>query len=84
MDNETWLTAQECYDYGLCDKVEENKNVAAKYDLNTLGNYKNTPVSYVLTQAKVNEKVNDTIENKEPKFDIEAEKRAILEDLDLI
>lgn len=84
MDNETWLTAQECYDYGLCDQLGENKNVAAKYDLNTLGNYKNTPVSYVLTQAKVNEKVNDTIENKEPKFNIEAEKRAILEDLDLI
>ena len=41
-------------------------------------------MSYVLTQAKVNEKVNDTIENKEPKFNIEAEKRAILEDLDLI
>ena len=84
MDNETWLTAQECYDYGLCDQVGENKNVAAKYDLNTLGNYKNTPVSYVLTQAKVNEKVKDTVENTNSGVNLEDEKRAILEDLELI
>ncbi len=25
MDNETWLTAQECYDYGLCDELVEEK-----------------------------------------------------------
>lgn len=80
MDNETWLTAQECYDYGLCDQVGEDKSVAAKFDLNTLSNYRNTPVNYVLRQAKANE----TAENKEPRVNIEDEKRAILEDLELI
>lgn len=84
MDNETWLTAQECYNYGLCDQVGEDKNVVAKYDLNTLGNYKNTPVSYVLAQAKVNEKVKDIIENTNSGVSLEDEKRAILEDLELI
>lgn len=83
MDNETWLTAQECYNYGLCDVVGEEKSVAAKFDLNKLSNYKNTPINYVLTQAKVIEtpKIDDGTEliNK-----LEQEKKAILEDLDLI
>lgn len=84
MDNETWLTAQECYYYGLCDQVGDDKNIAAKFDLNTLGNYKNTPLNYVLEQAKINERVKDTIKNKNLKENLEDEKRAILEDLDLI
>lgn len=83
MDNETWLTAQECYDYGLCDVVGDEKNVAAKFDLNKLSNYKNTPVNYVLTQARAIEKPEDT-EPIQNKVSIEEEKRAILEDLDLI
>src|SRR5690606_3155617 len=29
MDNETWLTAQECADYGLCDEVVAEKEIAA-------------------------------------------------------
>ena len=80
MDNETWLTAQECYDYGLCDQVGEDKSVAAKFDLNTLSNYRNTPINYVLRQVKNNEKV----EKKESVASLEDEKRAILEDLELI
>lgn len=80
MDNETWLTAQECYDYGLCDQVGENKNVVAKYELDTLNKYKNIPVNYVVNQTKINE----TTKNKSLEDKLEAEKRAILEDLDLI
>lgn len=45
MDKETWLTAQECYDYGLCDEVVSAKQVVAKWDGNFFNaqNYKNVP-----------------------------------------
>ena len=71
MDNETWLTAQECYNYGLCDVVGKDKNIAAKFDLNLLNKYKNIPVNYVLNQAEAKN-------NKEK----ELEKESILKDLD--
>ena len=83
MDNESWLTAQECYDYGLCDVVGDEKSVAAKFDLNNLSNYKNTPVNYVLSQAKAVE-TTEIIEKVENNINFEKEKRDILEDLDLI
>ena len=44
LDAETWLTAQECMDLGLCDVVEEEKAIAASVqDLEILAKYKNTP-----------------------------------------
>jgi len=78
MDNETWLTAQECFDYGLCDVVGEDKSIAAKFDLNLLNQYKNIPVNYVLKQAEAKNNNQQAIDK------LEEEKRAILEDLDLI
>jgi len=78
MDNETWLTAQECFDYGLCDVVGEDKSIAAKFDLNLLNKYKNIPVDYVLGQAEAKNNKSEEINN------IENEKRAILEELELI
>lgn len=90
MDNETWLTAQECFNYGLCNQVGENKSVAAKFDLNSLNNYKNIPVAYIMDLAKENKNADNTDNSEEVKnynqkeSDIEDEKRAILEDLDLI
>lgn len=78
MGNETWLTAQECFDYGLCDVVGEGKNLAAKFDLNLLNKYKNIPVDYVLRQAEAINNKSEEINN------IENEKKAILEELELI
>lgn len=43
MDNEIWLTAQECFDYGLCDEIIGEKQIAAKFDMSLLKNYKNVP-----------------------------------------
>ncbi len=40
---DTWLTAQEAYDYGLCDEITGAKQLSAKYDPNILNNYKNVP-----------------------------------------
>ena len=44
LDSETWLTAQECLDLGLCDVVEEEKAIAASVrDFEILAKYRNTP-----------------------------------------
>ncbi len=43
MDNETWLTAKECEEYGFCHVVEEEKQIAASIDVEMLERYKNTP-----------------------------------------
>lgn len=44
LDAETWLTAKECLDLGLCDVVEEEKAIAASIkDFEILNKYRNTP-----------------------------------------
>ena len=44
LDAETWLTAQECLDLGLCDVVEKEKAIVASVrDLEILAKYRNTP-----------------------------------------
>ena len=43
LDKETWLTAQECLDYGLCNEVVEEKQIAASVNTDILSRYKNTP-----------------------------------------
>ncbi|MBZ9633183.1 head maturation protease, ClpP-related [Clostridium sp. FP1] len=43
---DTWLTAQECFDYGLCDEILEEKQISAKYDDKVLKNYKNVPKAF--------------------------------------
>jgi len=43
MDNETWLTAEECKEYGFADEIEEAKQVAACVDEKYFAMYKNIP-----------------------------------------
>lgn len=45
LDDETWLTAQECLEYGLCDQVVEAKEIAASVDVELLSRFKNVPES---------------------------------------
>lgn len=45
LDDETWLTAQECLEYGLCDEVVEAKEVAACIDAEVIAHFKNVPES---------------------------------------
>lgn len=49
MDNESWLTAQECYNYGLCDEIISAKQIAAKWDSSFFNakSYKNIPKNLV-------------------------------------
>ena len=58
MDNETWMTAQECADYGLCDEVLEAKEIAASIaDTELFQRYKNVPKE--LIEALKNAKKGD-------------------------
>lgn len=43
LDAETWLSADEAYEYGLCDVVEEANQMAASLDKDVLSKYKNVP-----------------------------------------
>lgn len=44
LDAETWLTAQEAFDYGFVDELIDAKDVAACIDAEMLAAYKNVPV----------------------------------------
>ncbi|MGO4897478.1 head maturation protease, ClpP-related [Bacillus sp. GM2] len=55
MDAETWLSAQECLDLGLCDSIEAPSAAVAKVDTQLFAKYRNTPES-LLNQTKEDEK----------------------------
>lgn len=40
---ETWMTAQEAYDYGFVDVIEEAKPIAASFDQDIMAHYRNIP-----------------------------------------
>jgi len=98
MDDETWLTAQECLDYGLCDEVVGAKQIAAKFDKSLLKNYKNVPD--VFSERRSEEQHIETPEGTirqiikeelaalnaigEPEDNIEAEKAKLLLEIDLV
>lgn len=52
---DTWLSAQECFDYGLCDEVTGAIQLSAKYDSKVLGNYKNVPKAFFDEKNRENE-----------------------------
>ena len=68
MDAESWLSAEECLQYGLCDNIIEvgDKMVAKFNDENILSKYKNVPQSIVdsINQAKqieIENKINEEL-----------------------
>ncbi|WP_413373310.1 head maturation protease, ClpP-related [Paenibacillus taichungensis] len=52
LDAETWLSAQECLDYGLCDVVEAANQTAASVSQELFAKYRNVPRDIA---AKLNE-----------------------------
>lgn len=69
MDNETWLSAEECSEYGLCDKIIGlNNNMVAKLDEGILNKYKNVPeqVKDIIDSVKEKE-----MENKRKLLELE-------------
>lgn len=45
LDAETWLTAEESYNYGLADELIDAKEIAACVDMDLFSVYRNTPKS---------------------------------------
>lgn len=43
LDAETWLSADEAFEYGLCDVVEESNDMAASINDEYMNRYKNVP-----------------------------------------
>lgn len=80
MDEETWLTAQECYDYGLCDELEEEREIAASIDTELFARFKNAPKELLKT-AKSNEK---TALDDEERQKLIAESKENIEKIDEI
>lgn len=60
MDNETWLTADESFELGLCDKVEQSNKMVAKIDVNSVKNFKNVPTELMIEEVQVKEAENKT------------------------
>lgn len=56
MDAETWLTATECEEYGFCDVIQEEKQVAASIDKTVLNRYQNTPQVFLDIDKRDKEK----------------------------
>ncbi|MEY8414798.1 head maturation protease, ClpP-related [Tissierella praeacuta] len=72
MDNETWLTAKECEEYGFCHVVEEEKQIAASIDLEVLERYRNTPKG-LIQESKSDKNVQGKQELLKQKLLIELE-----------
>lgn len=53
LDAETWLSADEAFEYGLCDIVEESNNAAALVDESLIKQYKNVPQQLLQPQQNV-------------------------------
>lgn len=63
MDNESWLSAKECVELGLCDEILETNKMVAKLPSKFKGMYNNIPKELLNQMNEVNEM--DKVENKE-------------------
>lgn len=54
LDAETWLSAEDCLEYGFCDEIEEAKEMAACVDTKYFSMYQNIPEN--LKEVKNNDK----------------------------
>lgn len=52
LDAETWLLAEEAYQYGLCDVVEVDNEMAASISEDLFAKYKNVPKQLVVEQKQ--------------------------------
>jgi ATP-dependent Clp protease protease subunit len=53
LDAETWLSADEAYQFGLCDVVEEENQMAASISEDYLERYKNVPKQLIAKQHTI-------------------------------
>lgn len=62
MNDETWLTAQEAFNYGLCDEIVGQKNISNKYDNEVFKNYKNVPKGFFYAEKP--QEGNNTVDKE--------------------
>lgn len=85
MDAESWLTAQECLDYGLCDEVVSAKQIAARFDPDLLKNFKNVPFEFLTASPVKDEGVQPESHMSPPTNPkAQAEKERLLLEIELI
>ncbi len=75
LDAETWLTAEESYNYGLADELIDAKDIAACVDEDLFNRYKNTPK----TLLEEKQEQADPEEEARLRTEIAAESKATLE-----
>lgn len=63
MDNETWMTAEEAYEFGFIDRVSDAVQVAAKADVSKFKNITNAKVKEVLNNNLKNRKMTEELKN---------------------
>lgn len=76
MDNESWLSAKECVELGLCDEILETNKMVAKLPSKFKGMYNNIPKELLNQMSEVNEM--DKVENKETEV-VETVEAAVVE-----
>lgn len=52
MAEETWLSAKEAFDYGLCDIVESSNQIAASISEKLFSNYQRVPEKFLMTKQE--------------------------------
>ena len=67
MNKESWLSADECLEYGLCDEIVEANKMVAKLDPKLFKNYKNVPEnlkgSFFIAQNQMDDEMKTLIKN---------------------
>ncbi|MEG2937995.1 MAG: Clp protease ClpP [Vagococcus sp.] len=53
LDNETWLSAHEAFNYGLCDEILDENTVAASVSDDLFAKYRNVPKSLSLKKEEI-------------------------------
>ena len=63
MDAESWLSAEECLAYGLCDNIIDSQKAVAKLDAGILDKYNNVPEQIInqIKQQNIENEINDKL-----------------------
>jgi len=63
MDNETWMTAEEAFEYGFIDRISDAIKVAAKADVSQYKNMTNEKVNKILNSNLKSSKMTEDLKN---------------------
>ena len=63
MDAESWLSAEECLGFGLCDNIIDSQKAVAKLDTGILDKYNNVPeqIKNQIKQQNIENEINDKL-----------------------